>query len=150
MRNIALVFIGFLVAILLFGLFFGDNLKVPDTPTAEVDITDTLWMWTMATTPNESLEISDPQNYTLTLLTDGTAQVKADCNNANTTYEIENGNITFGQMASTRAFCGEDSLDNLFLTGLNFTRIYFLQDGSLFFDLEADAGTMKFDASDIN
>lgn len=144
MKNIALFFIGILVFIVIFGLLFGNNLEIQDPSGNESKITNTLWMWSGATTPVDSLELPDPENYTLTLLDDGVAQIKADCNNAQTTYEIDNGNISFGPIASTRAFCGEESLDNVFLSGLEITRIYFTENGNLFFDLQADSGTMEF------
>jgi heat shock protein HslJ len=76
-----------------------------------------LWKWTSLTnqTTDETTQVPDPEKYTITFNADGTLEGKADCNSFSGTYSQENGfTITLG--ASTMAFCGEDSLDQQYLT----------------------------------
>ena len=59
-----------------------------------------------------------PKKYTIIFNTDGTFEGQADCNAISGTYSQENGfTITLGP--STLAFCGEDSLDQQYLTLLD-------------------------------
>jgi heat shock protein HslJ len=89
---------------------------VPPTATPSNDITDIVWQWTSVTTKptGETTTVTDPQNYTITFLDDGTLSGKADCNNFTGTYSQEGGfTITLG--ATTMAYCGEASLDQQYL-----------------------------------
>ena len=109
------------------------------------EITDILWKWQQTAINDDSTTTPDnPDNYTLELMPDGKAAIKADCNNASSSYEIEGSNISFGPIASTRAYCGDESLDTQYLKDLEATIIYFTEEGKLFFDLQYDSGTMKF------
>jgi len=79
-------------------------------------ITDTIWQWTSVAnrTTGETTTVSDPQNYTITFRDDGTLSGKADCNSFSGTYSQEGGLIiTLG--ASTKAYCGDASLDQQYL-----------------------------------
>ncbi|MBE2222838.1 MAG: META domain-containing protein [Anaerolineae bacterium] len=74
------------------------------------------WQWTSVTTQStgDTTEVPNPEVYTLNLYPDGTLAGKADCNNFSGTYSQENGfSITLG--ATTMAFCGEASLDQVYL-----------------------------------
>lgn len=79
-------------------------------------ITDINWQWISVTeqsTGNETT-VPDPTIYTLVLHPDGTVTGQADCNNFSGTYSQDNGfSITLGP--STLAFCGEASLDQVYL-----------------------------------
>jgi heat shock protein HslJ len=91
--------------------------KPAATPTPADSITGIVWQWTSLTnqTTKETTTISNPENYTITFNADGTLNGLADCNTFNGTYSQENGfTITLG--ASTKAFCGEASLDQQYLT----------------------------------
>ncbi|MFC1710249.1 META domain-containing protein [Patescibacteria group bacterium] len=114
----------------------------------EIDakIKDVEWKWIQFSDPKMgNVTIKDSQNYTMILNSDGTMNVKADCNNANTTYKLDNGKITVGLMAQTLAFCPEGSLSDQFLANLQAATIYFTDDDNLYFDLQYDSGTMKFE-----
>ena len=130
---------------------FGESVdNDPQAPVSsdEVDskIKDVEWNWINFSDPIEGeVGINDPENYTIILNSDGTMNIKADCNQANTTYELNNGEITVGLMAQTLAFCPPGSLSDQFLIYLSQARIYFLEDENLYFDLELDSGTMKFE-----
>ena len=114
------------------------------TPIPSPEITGKLWQWSDFTDPKEQYSTDDPENYTLILNEDGTANIKADCNAANTSYELTGGNISFGPIATTLALCPEGSRGNTFLANLEAARIWFAQDGDLYFDLQFDSGTMRF------
>ena len=74
------------------------------------------WQWVSVTqqTTGDTTEVPNPEVYTLNLYPDGTLTGTADCNNFSGTYSQENGfTITLGP--STLAFCGEASLDQVYL-----------------------------------
>ena len=83
-------------------------------------ITDKEWQWELVKDQpaGETTTVSDPENYTLVFRDDGTFSGKADCNEISGTYTQEGGFfLTLGP--STMAFCGEESLDQLYLDLLN-------------------------------
>ena len=89
---------------------------VPATATPSNAITNIVWQWTSVTTKptGETTTVSDPQNYTIIFRDDGTLSGKADCNTFSGTYSQEGGLIiTLG--ASTKAYCGEASMDQQYL-----------------------------------
>jgi len=86
------------------------------TPAPADSIQGIVWQWTSLTnkTTGETTAVPSPENYTITLNTDGTLNGKADCNTFNGTYTQENGfSITLG--ATTMAYCGDASLDQQYL-----------------------------------
>jgi heat shock protein HslJ len=90
------------------------------TPTPDNSIQDIVWQWVTATnkTTGEVTTVTNPENYSITFNADGTLVGKADCNNFNGTYSQENGfSIKIG--ASTKAYCGDTSLDQQYLTLLS-------------------------------
>jgi heat shock protein HslJ len=83
-------------------------------------ITGVLWQWQSVTNQdtNETTTVPNPENYTIEFNEDGTFTGTADCNSIAGTYSQENGfSITLGP--STLAFCGEASLDTIYLDLLN-------------------------------
>ena len=77
-----------------------------------------VWQWASLTDRSSENEttttVPDPASYTITFNPDGTLQGKADCNDFSGTYSQENGfSIEVG--AITRAFCGDDSLDQQYI-----------------------------------
>jgi len=125
-----------------------DNTSQTTMSSDEIDskIKDTTWNWISFSDPKEGeVGVEDPENYTILLNSDGTMNIRADCNQANTTYELDNGNISIGLMAQTLAFCPHGSLSDQFLIYLSQARIYFLEGENLYFDLEFDSGAMKFE-----
>lgn len=83
-------------------------------------ITDTVWEWEKVIDQftGEITTVPNPENYTLIFRDDETFSGQADCNQISGTYSQEGGfYLTLGP--STMAFCGEDSLDTLYLDLLN-------------------------------
>jgi heat shock protein HslJ len=91
-----------------------------ETESGAEPITNINWQWESLTdkAAGETITVPDPENYTLVFRDDGTFSGKADCNEIGGTYTQEGGFfLTLGP--STMAFCGEDSLDQLYLDLLN-------------------------------
>jgi heat shock protein HslJ len=82
--------------------------------------------------------------YTLTFSADGTFALEADCNLVSGEYEVEGDNLSLILGPSTLAFCGEDSLDTLYLQLLGIVTSYELADGNLNLYLGEDVGKMVF------
>jgi heat shock protein HslJ len=83
-------------------------------------IQDINWQWesVKVQSTGETTTVPNPENYTLIFREDGTFEGQADCNQISGSYSQEGGfTITVGP--STMAFCGEDSLDQQYLTLLS-------------------------------
>jgi len=79
-------------------------------------ITGVEWQWQSVTnqTTNDTTTVPNPENYTITFNEDGTFEGQADCNSIAGSWSQENGfSITVGP--STLAFCGEASLDQVYV-----------------------------------
>jgi heat shock protein HslJ len=90
------------------------------TPTPTDSIQGIVWQWESVKnkTTGTTTTVDNPENYTITFNDDGTLVGKADCNNFSGTYSQENGfSIKLG--ASTKAYCGDASLDQQYLTLLS-------------------------------
>jgi heat shock protein HslJ len=121
-----------------------ENVPVVEAPPLGAALTGTTWEWLSLTDPLEVTEVSDPSLYTILFNADGSANIKADCNNVVATYTVEDGSISITLGPSTLAACGPESLDQQYLGGLENAVIYFFEEGDLFLDLFADGGTMRF------
>ena len=111
---------------------------------AEMSLTGTVWQWVETVTPIETITAADPTRYTIAFLEDGTAAIGADCNRVVATYTVADSALTIVLGPSTLAACPPDSQATPFTAGLSSAAIYFFQDGHLFIDQFASAGTMKF------
>ena len=124
----------------------GDVPVIP-TPPLEPALTGTTWQWVSLTNPNGVTVVNDPASYTILFNTDGTANIQADCNSVGATYTTADSssiNIVLGP--STLVACPDGSLDQQFLTGLSNAAIYFFEEGDLYMDMQADGGTLRFEA----
>ena len=138
--------LGVLVAL---GLLIG---AVQMAPAAWAQSTDEIigiqWQWVQLTETEPAAQsvVPDPENYVLILNADGSVNLKADCNMVMWTYTLEDTTITFNTVGpSTLAFCGEDSLDTIFLEKLGKGGTVSLEDGRLVLELNENAGRMVFD-----
>lgn len=104
-----------------------------------------LWKWQGTTTPKEEIKPDDPNKYTVNFKEDGFVEIKADCNTGSAAYGLGGANeLHIGPIALTRAFCGEQSKDTVFVQQFQNSAIYFFKGVDLSIDLTADAGTMHF------
>ncbi len=114
-------------------------------------LTGVTWEWTESVTMLGATAVADPTRYTITFNDDGTANIKADCNNASATYTAdETGALTLTLGPSTLMACPPDSQVNEFLAGLQSLSLgaYSFEDGALLLrNTAADGGAMHFRAA---
>ncbi|MCI0453269.1 MAG: META domain-containing protein [Candidatus Latescibacteria bacterium] len=103
-----------------------------------------VWKWEGTQTPVERIVPADPTQYTLEFLPDTTVVAQIDCNSGHGKYVMDGPSIAIGPLATTRMACPPGSLDAKFLQHLEAARHLFFRGDTLFMDLFADSGTMKF------
>jgi len=113
------------------------------------ELVGTVWQWTdfqdSADDGHASIQVPDPAKYTLTLGSDGTAHIQADCNHLSWTYEREESRLTFNTLGpGTLAHCGDQSLDQRYLELLGNTATHVIAEGTLYLNVKADSGNMIF------
>lgn len=103
------------------------------------------WVWQMAEyNDGRTITPNRPGAFTLTFLSSGEVQVGTDCNNMGGGYEVDDDQITFGQMRSTLMYC-EGSQESEFSQLLADTTSYqFTNRGELVLNLKSDSGTVTF------
>jgi heat shock protein HslJ len=117
----------------------------PKTPLDEPMLTDSVWQLQQIQYNDGTLVTpSDPANYTVDFMEDGSLGIQADCNRVLGEYTGEGGILDITLGPSTLAACGPDSIDTEFTQALGNSSLYFFQDGDLFIDLVFDSGTMQF------
>jgi heat shock protein HslJ len=115
------------------------------TTAAEKSITGIVWKWQQTRLGDgQTFVPGNPERYTIAFQPDGSLAIRADCNRVGGNYTSQNTSLTIETTFSTRAMCPPDSLDQVFLKHLNSAAIYFVREGALYIDLQADTGTMKF------
>jgi heat shock protein HslJ/uncharacterized protein YraI len=91
------------------------------------------------------IDVSAPGNYTLLLNPDGSMNIQADCNMVLGSYSVDSSSLSLMPGPSTMAFCGEDSLDQVYLQRLGEVVSYVIdEEGLLHLNLMADAGDLIF------
>ncbi|MCA9875971.1 MAG: META domain-containing protein, partial [Anaerolineales bacterium] len=78
-------------------------------------LTGTTWQWVSVTTPVDETAVSDPSRYTITFSEDGTAAIKADCNNVVASYTTDGSSLSIVPGPATLAACPDDSLGDQFV-----------------------------------
>jgi heat shock protein HslJ len=112
---------------------------------AQESLTGIVWKWQQTLLGDGQTAVPDnPDRYTIAFQPDGSLAIRADCNRVGGNYTIEETSLTIETTFSTRAMCPPDSLDQTFLKHLNAAAIYFMRQGALFIDLQADSGAMEF------
>ena len=112
------------------------------TPT----LTGVNWQWTamQETVPASQSVVPNPENYTITFNTDGTAAIKADCNNVTANYTMSGSSLTITPGASTLMYCGDASQDTIYLASLAKVSNYAIVNGDLQLKFANDGGKMDF------
>ena len=112
---------------------------------AEPELNDISWEWeSLELNDGSTVTVDDPTKYTLVLREDGTFYGMADCNSVQGAYTMEDSSITIEPGPTTLAFCGEDSLDTMYLERLETVVTYVLSEGKLYLNLMYDSGNMVF------
>ncbi len=90
-----------------------------DGATDEFSLTGVVWQWESLTVAGgETTTVPNPSMYTVIFNEDGTLNGSADCNQYGGSYTTEQGGVQITLGPTTMAFCGEESLDTLFLDTL--------------------------------
>lgn len=121
-----------------------DDVPVIAAPPLQPSLTGVTWEWVFLTTGESANAIAEPERYTITFNTDNTAAIRADCNNVIASYTAEEGGLSIVPGPTTLVACPDDSLGDQFVSNLSNVVLYFFQDGDLFMDMFADAGTLRF------
>ena len=106
------------------------------------------WQWIAFSDPqNGPADIANPENYLITFNEDGTVLVKADCNTAQGTYNVDGSTLTIQTGPTTQVYCGDASRGDDFLKYLSYAASYQLDDKGLHIDLIANGGTLILERS---
>ena len=88
----------------------------------------------------------DRSKYTVAFGSDGTVDVRIDCNRGHGTWKSSGLNqLEFGTMATTRAMCPPGSLQDRFTKDWPNVRSYIIKDAHLYLSLMADGGIYEFE-----
>jgi heat shock protein HslJ len=119
--------------------------QVPAPPTPDDPLTRKVWLWQRSSyADGTSVVCSDPGNYTLTFLANGSYSVQADCNQGNGTYTVDGSQLTLQQGPMTLAACPPGSQDTVFLRDLGRVNTYLFNGENLVLNLQVDSGNMIF------
>ena len=119
--------------------------SVATTPTGGALTVESTAVWklqSLARTGSSAVTINDPSLFTMSL-SNGSLQLKADCNRATGTYTLSGNTLSVGStMASTRAYCGSESLDTDYLAILGGQSTVSITGSTL--QLSSSRGTLTF------
>ena len=112
----------------------------------DADIIGTVWKWERFndTANLHNIVVDDPDKYTLILLSNGTYQVKADCNRMQGQYTLENKRIKIAPGAATLAECPPGSQYAGYLKRLNEVVGFVLHENRLVLNLMMNGGDLVF------
>ena len=116
----------------------------PAPQTDVANITDILWKWEafQDSAGQNDISVPNPDDYTLTFLPGGELSIKADCNTVGGSYTAQGASLAIELGAATMAYCGDDSLDQQYLSLLGQVSAFVLDGDRLMLNLQADAGNM--------
>lgn len=105
----------------------------------------TVWAWhAMALDGGTRTPIEAPDRYTIELLPDGAARVRADCNRGQGRYEANDVDLRFGAIATTKIGCPAGSRDRAFLAALGRVDSYRFEGIELVLASKDGSSTMRF------
>jgi heat shock protein HslJ len=132
----------YLAMILLGGLALSSCNAVTE-PTAVFEAQGNWQLQSFALDDGSTVQVPNPENYTIQFGAEGALRVKADCNLCNGSYENDFGNsLEIGLMACTLAHCGSESLDFQYTSALGSTSSFSRTGDELFLDY--NGGMMNF------
>jgi heat shock protein HslJ len=109
------------------------------------------WEWTgpQVTDPSGQSVAPDPESYTIEFHSDGTVNIKADCNTLTGSYTVGVPlDLTIELATSSRAVCGELSLESVFVEYLSRISSYSTGGSELRLFFADDVGAMQFRVQD--
>lgn len=106
------------------------------------------WEWTSSTdAAGTTTTVSNPAQYTIQFLANGTYQGKADCNTLSGTYAVNGSALFISPGVSSLVACPPGSLANQFTAQLFNVESFVMQGTDLTFKLKNNAGTMTLHQS---
>ena len=118
------------------------------TPVAGSTIEAVRWELQSIEGSNGTVTTPDnPAQYAIQFGADSMAYIQADCNRAGAPFTIDGQMLTFGEMLSTLALCGEESISDQFMQSLGSVVSFVITtDASdqLVLNMMADAGSLYF------
>jgi heat shock protein HslJ len=126
----------------------GNLVACGSSSTSGGSLTGIVWQLTIVKFDGQSITniISEPDKYTIEFQTNGTANVKADCNMATLTYSTNGNQLTIKAGPMTLAYCGPNSLSNEYVQALQQATTYTLQNDTLTINSGSN-GSMNFKKS---
>ena len=103
-----------------------------------------VWELRLIATPSGRTEVADPAGYTVQFLSDSKLRLRADCNGGDGSYRLDGAAIETGPFRTTRMRCHPDSLDQVFLQGLNGATTWAFEDDLLVLGRPTDARALVF------
>jgi len=106
--------------------------------------------WELQSIEGSNGTVTTPDNsaqYEIQFGADSMAYIQADCNRAGAPFTIDGQMLTFGEMLSTLALCGEESISDQFMQSLGSVVSFVITtDASdqLVLNMMADAGSLYF------
>lgn len=85
------------------------------------------------------------ERYTLDFLPQGQLLIRADCNRGQGNWQQKGSQLLIDDILLTRAMCRPESIDQRFLTDLEYVRSLVLRDGSLYLATLGDGAVMEFE-----
>ena len=133
---------------LLLGVACHHHPASPETgalPEQQEKVTGIVWQLDRIQYGDDTLvKPDDPARYTLELLPDGKAAVRADCNRGDGTYVRDGSRLSLQVLTYTRAACSPDSLGGRYEKALNQVVSWMLRDGKLHLAMALDSGILSF------
>jgi heat shock protein HslJ len=105
-----------------------------------------VWYWiSFQGADGTSITVADPDEYSLQLLANGSANIKADCNTASGTYSLSGSNLQVDVLTSTKVACPEGSYSEQFLNYLDSSVSFNLDNNNNRLNITlADGSVMRF------
>lgn len=112
---------------------------------ANADLTGT-WVAWIETTLADGTVYSPQENrpFSLAFQEDDQIDLRIDCNRGGAEYIRDKNRININIESITEAYCGDDSLDRVFLQQIGDVRSFFEKDNYFYMELPFDSGVMKF------
>jgi heat shock protein HslJ len=131
---------------------FGPTVVTTGTPTAGTGTpvpvngpVGPIWYWiSFQGADGSNLTISDPDQYTLQLLANGSVNIKADCNTASGTYTLSGSNLKIDVQSSTKVACPQGSLSDQYLNYLDSSVSYSINNNNRLNLALSDGSNMRF------
>jgi len=123
MKTIIYIFL-FLVSIFLISALHCEKVQDPEPETKE--FLNTLWrLESFEPLDGEIIKPPDDQIYTIQFREDSTFFAKSDCNEIIGNYEVKSrDSLIINIFATTKIYCGEESLDEKYFMALNDVKSY--------------------------